>query len=106
VESLVRPSMQGGPSAREFTMVFPLRPNYNLAGNYMVRTSPERRAEVMAEATEALRGNGPPRILLEDNTTTVSELRDRFYQQQRGMAWLLGVVCVALLLITALGIVG
>ncbi len=106
VEHLVRPSMQGGPSAREYAMVFPLRPNYNVGGNYMIRTAPERRAEVLAAAVETLRGNGPVRIVLDDNTTTVSELRGRFYQQQRGMAWLLGIVCVALLVITALGIVG
>ncbi|RZA12399.1 MAG: FtsX-like permease family protein, partial [Lysobacteraceae bacterium] len=33
-------------------------------------------------------------------------LRDEFYQAPRAMAWLLGAVCVGLLLITALGIVG
>ena len=106
VEHLVRPSLQGGPTAREFAMAFPLRPNYNLGGNYLIRTTPERRAEVLAAAVATLRSNGPERIVLEDNTTTVSELRERFYQQPRGMAWLLGIVCVALLLITALGIVG
>lgn len=106
VEHLVRPSMQGGPAAREYTMIFPIKVGYNLGGNYVIRTSPERRQEVLEAASEALRNSGPRRIILEPNTKTFEQLRRDFYQQQRGMAWLLGVVCVALLLVTALGIVG
>ena len=106
VEHLVRPSQMGGPSAREYSMVFPLRPHYNLGGNYVIRTSPERRAEVLAAAKKTLVANGADRIILEDNSKTVEELRHEFFQAPRAMAWLLGIVCVALLLITALGIVG
>ena len=106
VEHLVRPSLQGGPSAREYSMVFPIRPHYNVGGNYLIRTSPDRRDEVLKAAVETLRKNGPTRIILEENTKTVSELRREFYQQSRSMAWLLGIVCIALLFITALGIVG
>lgn len=106
VEHLVRPSMQGGPTAREHTMIFPINATYTLGGNYVIRTSPERRAEVLAAASEALRGNGPKRMILEENTKTFSELRSEFYQQPRSMAWLLAIVCMGLLFITALGIVG
>ena len=106
VEHLVRPSQMGGPSAREYSMVFPLRPHYNLGGNYVIRTSPERRDEVLKASVELLRKNGPTRIILEDNSKTVEELRHEFFQAPRAMAWLLGIVCVALLLITALGIIG
>ena len=106
VEHLVRPSQMGGPSAREYSMVFPLRPHYNLGGNYVIRTSPERRAEVLAAAKKTLVANGADRIILEDNSKTVEELRHEFFQAPRAMAWLLGIVCVALLLITALGIIG
>ena len=106
VEHLVRPSQMGGPSAREYSMVFPLRPHYNLGGNYVIRTSPERRAEVLAAAKKTLLANGADRIILEDNSKTVEELRHEFFQAPRAMAWLLGIVCVALLLITALGIIG
>lgn len=106
VEHLVRPSMQGGPTAREYALIMPVRPSYIVGGNYVLRTDPERRAEVLAAATEALRGNGPKRIILEDNTKTFEELRSEFYQQPRSMAWLLAIVCIGLLFITALGIVG
>ncbi len=106
VEHLVRPSRQGGPSAREYAMVYPIRPTYDVGAQYILRTSPERRAEVMQAAIETLRQNGPARVILENNTKTFSQLRNDFYQQQRSMAWLLGIVCLALLLVTALGIVG
>ena len=106
VEHLVRPSQQGGPSAREYSMIFPTRPHYNLGGNYVIRTDPERRQEVLDAAVRTLRANGTDRIILDENTMTFEELRDRFYQGPRSMAWLLGIVCVGLLLITALGIIG
>lgn len=106
VRHLVRPSMQGGPTQRNYTMIFPLRPTYTLGGNYLLRTDPERRAEVLEAATKALRANAPDRIVLEEPTKTMAELRAEFHQQGRSMVWLLGAVIVALLVVTALGIVG
>jgi len=106
VEHLVRPSQMGGPTAREYSMIFPTRPHYNLGGNYVIRTDPERRQEVLDAAVRTLRANGTDRIILDENTMTFEELRDRFYQGPRSMAWLLGIVCVGLLVITALGIIG
>ena len=106
VDHLVRPSMQGGPEQREYTMVFPIRTSYNVGGNYVIRTSPERRDEVLKASVDLLRKNGPTRIILDDNTKTFEEMRSEFYQAPRSMAWLLGAVCLALLFVTALGIVG
>ena len=87
-------------------MIMPVRLPYTVGSNIMLRTTPERRAEVLAAAREVLKANGPNRIILVDNTKTLAELRQEYYQQQRSMVWLLGIVCIALLLITALGIVG
>ena len=106
LDHLVRPSMQGGPEAREYTMVFPVRTHYNVAGNYVVRTEAGRRDEVLKAAIATLRKNGNDRIVLEDNTKSFEALRSEFYQSPRAMAWLLGAVCLGLLFITALGIVG
>ena len=106
VEHLVRPSMQGGPSAREYSTIFPVRTHYNVGGNYVIRTAPERRDEVLKAAVAMLRANSPNRIILDDNTKTFEELRNEFYQAPRSMAWLLGAVCLLLLFVTALGIVG
>lgn len=106
LDHLVRPSMQGGPDAHEYSMVLPVRPHYDVGGNYLLRTEPGRRDEVLKAAVAALRANGPNRIILDDNTKTMEELRSEFYQAARTMAWLLAAVCIGLLFITALGIVG
>ncbi len=106
VEHLVRPSEMGGPAAREYSMIFPLRPHYNMGGNYVLRTDPERRQEVLEAAKKVLLANGADRIVREEESKTFEQLRAEFYQGPRSMAWLLGIVCLALLLITALGIVG
>ena len=106
LDHLVRPGMQGGPSAREYTMVPPIRTHYNVGGNYVIRTEPGRRADVLKAAVAALRAQGNDRIILDENSKSFEDLRNAFYQAPRSMAWLLGAVCVGLLLITALGIVG
>ena len=106
VEHLARPGGMGGPAEREYAMVFPLRPHYNLGGNYVIRTDPDRRTEVLAAAKAVLQANGADRIIQEENSKTFEQLRREYYQAPRAMAWLLGIVCVALLLVTALGIIG
>ncbi len=107
VEHLVRPSDQGGSVGHEYSMILPIRTPYTVGGNYLVRVSdPARRAETLKAAVAALKRNGPNRIVLEDNTKTVEELRSDYYRQDRSMVWLLVAVCIALLVVTALGIVG
>ena len=106
VRHLVRPSQQGGREGREYSMILPVRASYAVGGNYLLRTEPGRRAEVLKAATAALRANSRNRIILEDSTKSMAELRHTYYQQQRSMAWLLGGVILALLIVTALGIVG
>ena len=106
VDHLVRPSEQGGAVAHEYSMIFPLHVPFSVGGNYLLRTDPSRRDEVLKAATAALEKNGPNRIILEDATKTMEELRARYYRQDRAMVWMLVAVIVALLVVTALGIVG
>jgi len=104
VDKLARPNNQGGPEAYHYSMILPIWTPYTVGGNYLVRTEPGRRAEVLKAAVEALRKNGPRRIVL--NQQTMEEMRGDFYRSDRAMAWMLVLVCVALLVVTALGIVG
>lgn len=106
LEHLVRPSDQGGPEEHEYSMVFPVRTSYNVGGNYLIRTDSNRRDEVLKSSVAALRANGPKRIVLDEQTKTMETLRLKYYQRQRSMVWLLASVIVALLVVTALGIVG
>ncbi|MDG2525238.1 ABC transporter permease [Stenotrophomonas sp. HITSZ_GD] len=105
VEHLARPNEGGrGADAYEYSMVFPIRISYVMGGNYLLRTDPARRDEVMKAAVAALERNSPNRIILKQET--LQDMRQGYYQQDRSMAWLLVAVCVALLVVTALGIVG
>ncbi len=106
VDHLVRPSEAGGPAEHEFSLIFPINVPYSMGGNYLLRTEPGRREEVLKAAVAALKRNGPNRIVLEDNTKTMEALRQDYYRQDRSMVWLLVSVCIALLVVTALGIVG
>jgi putative ABC transport system permease protein len=105
VDHLLRPS-RTEQVAREYTLVVPARASYQVGGNYLLRTDLERRAEVLKAAVATLRAQSPNRIILDKQTRTLEELRREFYQQQRSMAWLLSGVILALLIVTALGIVG
>jgi putative ABC transport system permease protein len=108
VEHLLRPVEEnGGPEATDYSMLLPVKVPYNLGGNYLIRvTDPARRAEVLTQAKAALLRNNPNRIVEEENSMTLDQMRDKYYLQDKSMAWLLVAVCIALLVVTALGIVG
>ncbi|MCD9006779.1 ABC transporter permease [Luteimonas sp. XNQY3] len=101
VETLSRPNDGSGPG--NATMLMPVRvasPNLN----YLLRTDPSQRHEVLAAAEAALKQIDPNRVTV--NSNLLSELREKYYREDRAMAMLLVVVCIALLVVTALGIVG
>ncbi|HET8818176.1 MAG TPA: FtsX-like permease family protein [Xanthomonadaceae bacterium] len=107
VERLVRPNDVGGATDYEFAMLLPVNVPYSLGGNYLIRVDdPARRAEVLAAAKEIVLRNDPSRIVLDENSMTVEQMRNDYYREDRAMAWLLVAVIVALLVVTALGIVG
>ncbi|TWR42771.1 FtsX-like permease family protein [Xanthomonas vasicola] len=104
VRTLARPNNVNGLSAKDYSMLLPIRPPYN-NGQYIVRvTDPLRRAEVLKAAVAALMKVDNSRLVLKQETYT--EIREKYFRNDRAMIWLLGAVCVALLIVTALGIVG
>ena len=101
LERLRRPNEQ---SVADHSMIIPLRLPYTVGGNYLLRVDPERRRETLEAAAAALERNSRRRILLEQQT--FGEIRAAYFEADRAMAWLLVAICLALLLVTALGIVG
>ena len=100
VEELARPnSLDQGA----YAMIFPLR-EYGAGKHYLLRTEPARRAEVLQAALAALKKTDPNLLVV--NQDTFEEIRADYFENDRAMAWMLVVVIVALLLVTALGIVG
>lgn len=97
---LVRPSIEDD-SVALFSMVIPIR----LAnGQYVIRSAPGDRERVLKTALEKLKQNNPHRIVVQKRT--LDEVRKNFFRNDRSMTGLLIGVCVALLVVTALGIVG
>ena len=103
VEQLIRPNEGGGANNHALSIMLPIRTPYGM-GPYVLRTEPGRRAEVIDAALAALDRNNASRIVLDSDT--FSDVRNAYYAQDRSMAWLLVAVCIALLVVTALGIVG
>lgn len=86
----------GGGSA----IILPLRGG----GAYVLRAEPGRLDAVIKAATAVLESGDAARVVTQARRLT--EMRSDFYAQDRAMAWLMGGVCVCLLLVTAMGIVG
>ncbi|HVI24691.1 MAG TPA: FtsX-like permease family protein [Xanthomonadaceae bacterium] len=102
VDRLIRPNDVGGAAEEGYSMILPAR-DVTL-GRYVLRTDPARRAEVLKAALAALKRTSSRRIIMRDGT--FEDVRAKYYAQDRSMAWLLVAVIVALLVVTALGIVG
>ncbi|RCS29120.1 ABC transporter permease [Rhodanobacter denitrificans] len=103
LDSLARANAYDTAKA-QYTMVVPLRMGANKDQNYLIRTRPEDRASVMVAALAALKKADPQRVVT--TRRSFDEVRRKFFQDDRAMAGMLVGVIAALLIVTALGIVG
>ncbi len=90
----------------EWTVFVPTLPGGQLAGTYLIRAKPQDIESVMTTARAAVAKIAPEVVLDHENSHSVSFLRERFFRTDRAMAGMLVGVIVALLGVTALGIVG
>ncbi|HEX7838298.1 MAG TPA: FtsX-like permease family protein [Kofleriaceae bacterium] len=105
IDLLARPNEPGGlRTDPSYAMVLPATLPYTVGGNYVLRVDATRRAEVLAAIDATLNRINPNRILIEHQT--FPEIRGDHFKQDRAMAYLLVGVSLALLIITALGVVG
>ena len=102
VEDLIRPNDNGGPAQARYSMLLPV--SDITMGRFALRTDPARRDEVLKAAVAALERNSARRIIMDQGS--FEQVRSDYYRQDRSMAWLLSAVIIALLVVTALGIVG
>jgi len=91
----------------EQSMVWPLRDASPLGVFYIVRAKPGELAAAMQEAPKALYATNRMRIINpKDGLLSFAQVRHRAYDSDRGMAILMGLICMVLLAITGAGIVG
>ena len=100
VKDLARPSVENDSDV-QYSSLVPVRLS---GGNFLIRTAPQERERVLKDALARLKAAYPHRVVLQKRTW--DEVRNTFFQNDRAMTKLLFGICVALLAITALGIVG
>jgi putative ABC transport system permease protein len=103
VERLQQPWISVANKRVEFAMLQPFRYVEHYS-NYVVRAKPGQIEAAMKSAEKQLLAIDRARV--NERTRTMTETRRRAYQDDRGLAIILGVVSVVLLIVTAFGIIG
>ena len=94
-----------GLAGAEWSVVVPVTRDA-LLGRYVVRADPHDLPRVALAARDALARAVPEAVVDQAESAPVSSLREKYFQTDRAMAGLLVAVIAAMLLVTALGIVG
>ncbi|GAA3925632.1 ABC transporter permease [Luteimonas lutimaris] len=94
-----------GVAGAQWSVIVPVRDDAQ-SGSYVLRADPLDLPRVMEAARQAVARAVPEAVLDQQQSRTLSELRERYFRSDRAMAWLLVAVIAAMLLVTALGIVG
>ena len=97
---------ENGENGAEWCVFVPTQPGGQLAGTYLIRAKPKDLDRVMVKARTAVAKIAPDVVLDHDNSHSIPTLRAGFFATDRAMAGLLVGVIVALLGVTAFGIVG
>ncbi|HUA80410.1 MAG TPA: FtsX-like permease family protein [Dyella sp.] len=103
VQGLVRANPYKDETS-QYSMVLPLHMGVGKDQSYLIRTRPEQRADVLKAAVATLKRADPERVITQQRT--LDDIRRDFFQDDIAMAGILVSVCVALLVVNALGIVG
>ena len=104
IEKFQAPWLSRGDEEIEYSMMWPAHLPYGNSSSYMIRAEPGRRDEVMKMVEAKLGDSNKSRIIR--NVRSTEKVRADAYSGDRAMSIILGGVVIALLAITALGIVG
>lgn len=103
VADVLRPAQAGSglPGVHDAAF-FPMQPNQAL-NNYVLRGAPADRERIARQAEQVL-GRLDPGAVAEGKTFV--DMRSQFFAGAASMVWMLALVCVVMLAVTAFGIVG
>ncbi|MEO9079981.1 MAG: FtsX-like permease family protein [Rhodanobacter sp.] len=103
VADVLRPQRHmDGNAGFYYCAFFPLSAGKGL-GYYVVRSAPQDRERIVRDAVQGLGALAPNAVV---KGQTFSEVRDKYFADTASMAWMLVLVCVVMLAVTAFGIVG
>jgi len=103
VEQLPHPYPGKAQNKEGYSMLFPIRPSFR-GGVYLLRVDPAQADAVMKAAPAVIERVDNTRIVA--SVKSLPEMRRTYYAEDRAMVWLMSGVIVALLVVTAFGIVG
>lgn len=107
LKNLVRPDPTGWtPEQRQWSVFLPAQPGPYLTGSYLLRAHPGDLPRVLRDALAAVAKAVPEVVIDRESSHTLTDLRDEVFKNDRAMASMLVGVITAMLLVTALGIVG
>lgn len=98
-----QPGRASDGGADHYATISPIRRPYT-SGTYLVRVDSGMRDATLKAARKVLETNGPLRVIRK--ASTLEDMRQAYFAQDRVMVWQLVGVSALMLLITALGIVG
>lgn len=105
--NLIRPSGgEGGADTVQWSVFVPAAPGGTLTGVYLLRADPGDLPRVLRDARNAMATVAPDAVVDVGASKAFSDLRQVYFRQDKAMANMLLGVIAALLLVTALGIVG
>ncbi|WIG54255.1 MAG: ABC transporter, permease protein [Rhodanobacteraceae bacterium] len=102
VADVLRPDTNGGENAHFLSAFFPVSPAAGMQ-DYVVRSASQDRERIVRDGVQKLETLSPS-VVVEGHSFT--EIRDKYYANARSMVWMLVLVCVVMLAVTAFGIVG
>jgi putative ABC transport system permease protein len=100
VDELARPN---NIVRQPYSVLMPTRQNTG-AGYFLLRTDAAQRDAVRIAGVNALMSADRDRVVVKQEL--LDDVRKDYFRQDAAMAWLLAAICLALLVVTALGIVG
>ncbi len=106
MSNIVRPQLSdaGTDPSNFYATVLPFRGGPDLGALYVLRTTPAARERVLKAAVAKLQAMHPTQTVTKQ--ATLSQMRREYFANDRAMAWLLVSTILALLGVTAIGIVG
>lgn len=102
--NLIRPGRDRLAFGAQYSTMWPVRVTLDQGASFLIRCLPQDRDRVLRAAVDKLKALDPNRIVLDKGT--MEQHRHDFFQNDRAMTGILVGVCIALLVVTALGIVG
>jgi putative ABC transport system permease protein len=102
IADVLRPDPNGGVAYFHWSVFFPIAPESAIQ-EFVVRSAPRDRDRIVREGVQKLEALSPSVVV---KGQTFTEIRDKYFANARSMVWMLVLVGVVMLAVTAFGIVG